>query len=194
MHAATITGLLIALAVSGGCGDDAKKATVSDDTSWQIACVPGGGAGCSGSLGAHRADRDDVKLKVSCRRDESGLFVELEDPGQEAQSVEVRARPYGKLTLQRLDPEKNRCTVILEEEELGTDGELDLTGHCGDDSDSACTVNGELDRDGWAFSGEITCSGLQYEGLTDDGTGPFTLQKAGSGSREPMVLKIANCD
>ena len=192
MHGSTMTRLLlIGAAATLGCGDEAKKATVSADTSWQIACVEPG-ADCSGSLGAHRA-REGAPLQVSCSRDETGLSVTLTDPGQKAASAEVQWRPYGRLTIRRLDPTRNRCTVVLEEEERGTNGTLRIGGHCGSDPTSACRVTGDVDVDGWAFRGELSCSGLQFDGLAENGQGPFTLQKPASDD-EPIVLQIANCN
>ena len=189
MHGSTNMGLLLIVAAATlGCGDEAKKATVSNATSWQIGCVPDT-IGCGSSRDAHRADNDAVKLNVTCTRDETGLNIELEDPGQEPVSVDVKARSYSKLVLSRLSPSANRCSVRIEEEERGTGGTLRVLGQCGDDADDACTVTGEVDTDdGWAFDGEIACSGLRQNG---EGEPLFTLQKAGS--RDPMVLQIANC-
>ena len=103
----------------------------------------------------------------------------------------MRARSYSKLVIQRLSPANDRCSVRIDEEEKRTGGTLTVLGECGDDAEDACEVTGEVDTDdGWAFDGEISCSGLKQNG---EGEPLYTLQKPGTRG-DPMVLQIANCN
>lgn len=189
MHRTHITACLIALAAVAGCSDDAPKPTISDDTGWQLICDPDSGA-CSGrtSHGEHKnRESEDIAIAVRCSRLENGLSIQLTDPGADPPT---ETRRYSRIEIERLDPELNRCTVTVTEST--STGELEVTGSCGTQSTSACTVQGEVDSDGWSFDGTIECKGMNYNtGVI--GLGPFGLRAPGS-TDAPIVLKIANCD
>lgn len=188
MHGSHITAGLLVLAALG-CGDDPPRPTISDATGWQLSCDPASND-CRGttSHGAHRNREDeDIAIKVSCSQRENGLRLVLTDPGADPPTATRRA---STITIERLDPELNRCTITVEEST--STGPLFVVGHCDGPNVSCQIVDGERDSNGWAFDGTIRCDGMNYRNVTA-GRGPFSLRAPGMPG-EPMVLQIANCD
>lgn len=182
--------LLMAGLALFGCGDEEKRAAVSQQTNWQIGCVPGSTT-CGTSRDAHGLT-EGVELKVQCSRDDVGLDIMLTDPGQPPVGVGVTPRSAGRLIITNLDPERNRCSVRLEERDAESGEYLVVIGQCGSAA-TDCKVTGAFDKNDWDFDGTIVCNGLATEGqATTMGALDFRLQAAGSDG-EPAVIQAVHC-
>lgn len=182
-----ILGLLLCGFVgSSGCADEDAGPGVSEDTSWRVGCTRTSGD-CGLAYDRHGGTVETAGgIKVSCRKVGSFLEIRLEDEGDTEGEVR-RNRGILEITFGR--PDDNECVVGVTEYDRGA--ELEFTDTCGgnDDKEGSCTLEGEMNADGFGFKGSIFCDGMVLNQTSDP---DFRLED-GNNSGEPVPLEIVNC-
>lgn len=189
-----------------GCSDEEPGPGLGPDLSWQISCTRPNDADdtCRGSEDAHgpltglneELDEDDHALKVvSCRRNSAGLQLSIEDPGATANSAKkIRARARSVLEVTNGAPKTDKCVVKVTEYNRA-DGRKVLTESCSgtmlDSGNEGTCKLVELEPDGYAFNGTLTCDGMR---LGSGGVGGADHKLRAGGSSEPIALQIESCD
>lgn len=183
-----ILGLLLCGFVgSSSCADENAGPGVSDDTSWRVGCTRTSGS-CGLAYDRHGGSDTAGQIKVSCRKVGTFLEIRLEDPGD---SEGESRRNRSILEINFAKPDENECTVGVTEYDRSTGAELEFTDTCGGnpDREGSCTLEGDMNEDGFGFKGTIFCDGMV---LNQTSTPDFRLED-GNNAGEPVPLEIVNC-